>query len=208
MRYERKYRIEDSNYDRVLHEIMSNPAGFDVAYPDRCVNSVYYDDINYSAYNDNLLGISDRVKYRVRWYGDSLELITKPILEKKIKKNLLGIKELVAIDDFDLSDGAPELSLVHGGPLGQLFPHVVIRYQRTYLESADGLLRATIDSKLQYINLINGGITNQIQNDNAIILEIKYNNGYDKIADDALQFIPYRVTKNSKYVTGMKYYLD
>ncbi len=207
MRYERKYRIEHSSYESVLHEVMSNPAAYTTAFPDRKVNSIYYDDINYSAYNDNLLGVGHRVKYRVRWYGNPKDKITQPVLEKKIKKGQLGTKEYQKLNDFSLQDGAPELAALSSFPSNELYPHVVVRYDRTYLESMDGQIRATIDRNLEYVNVLNGTLSNQIEQDSSIILEIKYDQGLEQLADQSMQMIPYRLTKNSKYVTGMYHYL-
>lgn len=205
MRYERKYRIEDSSYDRVLHEVLCNPVSFASAFPDRIVNSIYYDDIDYTSYNDNLLGISNRIKYRIRWYGTDLSAVKKPTLEKKIKKNLLGTKELRRLKDFTLNEGAPTLDLLRNNDLS---PYVIVRYHRTYLISMNGLIRATIDQNLEYINMINGRPSNFSQYDKALILEIKYGNSNESIAKLCTNAIPYRMTKNSKYVSAMRLFLQ
>lgn len=188
-----------------MHEVMSNPVGFKTAYPDRIVNSIYYDDINFTSYNDNLLGIGDRVKYRVRWYGESLTEIHKPVLEKKIKKSLLGTKEHTFLEDFSLTTGAPDL--IPYTNTNHLFPYIIVRYHRSYLLSADSLIRATIDKELQYLNLMNGKLSQVSNKDEGLILEIKYDQGNEEIANLCTQMIPYRLTKNSKYVSAMKYYL-
>ncbi len=182
---------------------MSNPVGFSESYPDRKVNSIYYDDINYSAYNDNLLGISNRIKYRVRWYGQSLAHITNPVLEKKIKVNQLGTKEFSKLDDFHLEESIPDLNVIKRNLPQALIPYIIVRYKRTYLESSDGLIRATVDRQLEYINLIHGSLSDQLYQDNEYILEIKYDKEHEDLANQCLQCIPYRVTKNSKYVSGM-----
>ncbi len=206
MRYERKFRITDSGYESVKHELLSNPAVFSEAYPDRVVNSIYYDDINYTAYNDNLLGKADRVKYRIRWYGTSMDSIEQPVLEKKIKKSLLGTKEYKILSNFSLSQSVPALNDLYQS--NQLYPHVLVRYLRTYLESMDGLLRATIDRELNYYNLLDGRLSEQVYSDGAIILEIKYGQEDEAIANNCMQAISYRLTKNSKYVSAMQYYLQ
>ena len=207
MRYERKYRIEASSYDRILHELMSNPCGFRQAFPDRSVNSIYYDDVDYNAYNANLIGIGHRTKYRVRWYGDSLSNIPNPILEKKIKKNLLGTKEYLQLPDFNLTQAAPELPEEFTYPSNQLFPYIIVRYRRTYLESIDSQLRATIDRGLEYINLMNGKPTSATKKDSGLILEIKYEEDKLEEARQCTSMLPYRLTKNSKYVSAMQQYL-
>ena len=42
-------------------------------YDDRLINSIYYDDENYCTAQDNLAGITNRRKYRIRWYGSELK---------------------------------------------------------------------------------------------------------------------------------------
>ena len=43
---------------------------FKEQYQNRKVNSIYFDDLNYSSIKQNLDGVSDKKKYRIRWYGD------------------------------------------------------------------------------------------------------------------------------------------
>jgi len=208
VRYERKDRIEAASYGHILNELLCSPLGFKAAFPDRKVNRGYYDDINYTAYNDNLLGISNRVKYRVRWYGDTLQQVVKPILEKKIKTNMLGDKVYHDLADFDLALGAPEINTVLSYKTNCLYPHVIVRYNRSYFVSADSQIRATIDRNLEYINLISGRVTTQRYYDDALILEIKYDQNHQKEAIIAMQALSYRMTKNSKYVSAMRLYLQ
>lgn len=207
MRYERKYRITTSSFESVRQEVLANPCGFTESFPDRVVNSVYYDDINYTSYNDNLLGVSHRVKYRVRWYGERLSEITNPVLEKKIKKNMLGTKEYFPVSDFKISEGAPDVNKQIDQVTNQLFPHVIVRYQRSYFESMDRTIRATIDQKLRYHSLGNWKLAEEINRDDAVILEIKYEQGNEELANECMQMLPYRLTKNSKYVSAMNYFL-
>jgi len=54
-------------------------------YDDRLINSIYYDDENYCTAQDNLAGISNRKKYRIRWYNNSKDFYNYEI---KIKKDL------------------------------------------------------------------------------------------------------------------------
>ncbi|SVD50132.1 uncharacterized protein METZ01_LOCUS402986 [marine metagenome] len=63
-------------------------------YPDRYINTIYLDNPDYESVRDNLTGISDRFKTRIRWYdGDP---IVK--LEKKIRKGRLVRKETTPLD--------------------------------------------------------------------------------------------------------------
>ena len=86
-RYERKYIIENLSTQKVNLIIKSHPHLFKKKYDARFVNSLYLDSLDYSFYNDHVIGKSDRYKIRVRWYNNLYEEIQKPVLEIKTKKN-------------------------------------------------------------------------------------------------------------------------
>ena len=60
-------------------------------YKDRLINSIYYDDENFTTAQNNLSGISNRRKYRIRWYDNKFKdffyeiKIKKIILEKRYR---------------------------------------------------------------------------------------------------------------------------
>ena len=70
MRYERKYRIENVDISLINQIVKMHPAGFRKAYPDRSVNNIYLDTPDFETYRANVAGVSERKKYRVRWYGE------------------------------------------------------------------------------------------------------------------------------------------
>jgi SPX domain protein involved in polyphosphate accumulation len=207
MRYERKYRIENQHYLQVLQEVMGIKGAFFSSYPDRWVNSIYLDNMNYGALRENLSGVSNRSKYRMRWYGENFQIILDPILEEKVKSNLLGFKKLKKLDSTTLS--AKNLRQKFDIGLLQdlgLEPVVMIRYLRTYLESFDQRVRITIDRDLQYRGVNNYEIEPFPDLEEAIILEIKYKQDIEDEIQDILQSVKYRLTKNSKFVSGMMGY--
>ncbi len=207
MRYERKYRIEGRHYLQVLHEMMSIRGAFYSPYPDRWVNSIYLDTIFYDALHQNLAGISNRCKYRVRWYGEDYERLDSPVLEQKVKSNLLGYKNHLQLTSTTLSPGdlrqTLDLDLLKDQGLE---PMVMVRYLRTYLESFDRRVRITIDRKLQYRGVSNFKVDSYMYGDEAIILEIKYDPEIESDIQDILQDVKYRLTKNSKFVSGIMAY--
>lgn len=206
MRYERKYRIEAATAQEVENILQQIPLSFQTAYPDRRVNSIYLDDFAFQALNDNLGGIAERYKYRIRWYGKNLEKIKKPVLEKKIKKNQLGAKEFKKLPDFrwDADFDFTAFLQANTDLSFDMRPVTVISYWRSYFVSFDGLVRATIDRDLKFYKCQNGyGISKNGVNDKAIILEIKYDESLDNKLDEVFQAIPFRLGKNSKYVSGV-----
>ncbi len=203
MRYERKYRIDGQFYETVLHEMMSNPAVFRFKFPDRTVNSIYYDNVEFKALKENLQGIRNRVKYRIRWYGEDLSNLKRPVLEKKIKINMLGRKEYEPLDDFNLMKDLERISEEPTLKKNELQAVTLVRYERTYLQSFDDKIRATIDRNIQYYKIQSDHFVNVPTMDHALILELKHEECDTELADYCLQSIPYRLTKNSKYVSAI-----
>ena len=109
---------------------MSNPAAFKVSYPDRYVNSVYYDSHDFRFYRENVQGISQRVKYRVRWYGKEYQTMIYPIIEKKIKSNMLGAKEYISMPEDEIKLNLQNLNAINPLRSLDLAPVTMVRYQR------------------------------------------------------------------------------
>lgn len=204
MRYERKFRIEGVSEALVQQVVRLNPASFQVAFPDRWVNSIYLDNSTSNALRDNLAGISNRTKYRVRWYGEDLCLAHKPNLEEKIKQNMLGSKNVSPLPNFQINnDFNLSAYLQQNTNLpSDMRPVVLVRYRRAYFLSMDGQVRATIDRHVQYFPFQGSRmpLLSPLE-DPAIILEIKHDEHTSEDRLNAMyQGIPFRITKNSKFV--------
>lgn len=207
-RYERKYRVEACMPEEVLHVIRMNPAGFRKAFPDRYINSIYLDTPSFTDFNENLAGVSERAKRRIRWYGNDLKHLHKPQLEIKRKENLLGWKDTIPLPDFSIG---PDFSFrqfcrQHLSPLTfwELVPTALVRYKRAYFVSMNKQIRLTVDTELTYY-----ATDDRLQfqsspyHDPAIILELKYERQLDKNIDYITQAFPFRMTRNSKYVSAV-----
>ena len=86
-RYERKFLANNLTQKQVETIITLHPAMFSESFVSRHVNSLYLDTLNLNNYNDAVLGNNNRIKIRIRWYGELTGLIKKPMLEIKIKKS-------------------------------------------------------------------------------------------------------------------------
>ena len=91
-RYERKFLIKNISYDEVIHIIKKNNAIFKELFTPRSINNIYFDDDKLSRFHDNVDGIAERQKVRVRWYGTHLGLVKSPVIEIKNRKNSVGTK--------------------------------------------------------------------------------------------------------------------
>ena len=63
-------------------------------YEDRTVNSIYYDCYNGSSIKDNIIGLSEKNKFRLRWYENGSN-ISSCFIEIKKKYGRSGTKLIV-----------------------------------------------------------------------------------------------------------------
>ena len=69
-RYEIKFVLDESSYSDALQwlYVCTNAVN---RYPDRYINTIYLDNLDLESVRDNLAGVSDRVKTRIRWYDSN-----------------------------------------------------------------------------------------------------------------------------------------
>jgi VTC domain len=187
----------------------------EIYYP-RYVNNIYYETIDRKFYDDNVVGIKDRKKFRIRWYNDLYGDIEKPILEIKIKNGLLGRKVSYKVAPFRytqktvLNQVAIDINSENAAVnpdiqmLKTLSPIIVNRYKRQYFESYDKDYRITVDSEMSYNSVERSSSIELDKYSGNIntVLELKYNSECSK-ADIISNQFPFRMTKSSKYVVGV-----
>ena len=216
-RFERKFFVEELTFHELEAMVRLHPALFREVYPWRWVNNLYLDSPALSSYFENVAGIADRMKVRIRWYGDLRQAVERPVLELKIKRGLMGTKLAFALDPVAMEPGfnsgllrrcitqsevpADIRELVKG-----LEPALLNRYRRRYFESADRKVRLTLDWDREFSKINPSGLTFS-QNwrlDNATIVELKYDPDSDQRAAEISNEFPFRLTKSSKYVQGLE----
>ncbi len=206
MRYELKYKFNHFSLDAVLQSIRLHPAGFRIAFPDRQINNIYFDTPGLTTLEDNVSGIANRKKFRVRWYGDDPKVIESPRFETKIKQNMLGDKRVLSVDAFTIDD-LKELTRTvnqHSGMNQGLSPVLMNSYVRSYFTTSDNKFRITIDREMRYHSLLLGqAFKRYMIRDEDLIIELKYDESMDEFTDRITQYLPFRQTKSSKYVTGV-----
>ncbi len=208
-RYERKFRVEatEASFLEIQHAVRAHPLLFRPAYPDRLVGSLYLDTPDLQAFWANAAGLAERAKPRLRWYGP-LAAPTGARLEIKRRHGLVGTKELLPLPD-GLPPGlvgrpaaAAWRAFAAGHPWLRQFPELaptaLVTYRRSYMVSADGRLRLTLDRELRYA--APGAPPAHAIADGAVIIELKYPVAG---AEGGLFGFPFRPTRNSKYVVAM-----
>ena len=216
-RYERKFLISALNAVDVESIVRMHPSLFYEIYNQRYVNNIYFETNDFQFFFDNINGLSDREKIRVRWYGDMFGEIAAPKLELKTKKGFVMMKTSYRIRPFILDVGI-DLETIHeaietsGVPehvrnkLKSLRPVTANSYLRKYFMSANGRFRITLDSELWYYRLesFRNQFLQKEMDRQHVILELKYNEELDDNANIISNFFPFRVTKNSKYVQAVE----
>ncbi len=207
MRFERKYKITHLSKSAVEQAVKLHPAGFRKIFPNRQVNNIYFDTPDYQTGLQNIEGVNQRKKYRLRWYGKDLQAIKKPRFETKIKHNELGTKRIVNLADTQLDDLeiiTNQINVQQENRLLFLYPTLLNTYQRSYLGTSDGKFRMTVDWDLHfYPPLHKTAFSQHPLSQKGVVLELKYEEEDDGLANEIFRYLPFRQTKNSKYVTGL-----
>ena len=216
-RFERKFIIPERLTHSIEEVIKLNSALMRKIFYPRFVNNIYFDNPSFRFYFENIDGVCERMKMRIRWYGNLKDRIKKPVLELKQKHGLTGTKSFFRMPSFNLSD------IYQPGFLSSLFqktnldmrkknlilslkPTLINRYQRKYFLSIDQKFRLTLDDRLEYFPISSPELLSSrgLKDSLSMILELKYAPLYQLESANITQEFPFRVIKNSKYVRGVQ----
>lgn len=216
-RHEYKYILNSGWYEIIRHRARA------VMKPDSHGNSgvyritsLYLDDAFDSAYNDKILGLDVRKKYRIRFYNLSPDFIRLEIKDKKgemvakrsVKMTYEDYKSFLKGDRRFLSEerfcGTPGEELYASDRLVKISPAAVVDYVREAYVCQAGNVRVTFDSALKTMSgmdALNGdpNFYNVFEN-KEIILEIKYDSFIPSYIHDILAGMPLNAESISKYV--------
>ena len=215
-RYERKFLVPAQSWSNVQACIRLNPGMFSGIFQPRTVNNIYLDSASLRLYFRNLEGAADRTKVRIRWYGDLFGAVSRPVLEFKIKRGLLGTKVSFALKPFTLNTtfaahhvqqalADSELPPEVRHQLAHLEPALVNRYHRAYYQSADANYRITLDSNLEFLRVRPAHNTFLCKAPRLPyrVLELKFDQACWEGALEIANALPFRVTRISKYIHGL-----
>ena len=216
-RYERKYVVGNVSLSEINALIKSHPGGVREAFPERQVNNIYFDSEGLANYWENEAGIGRRVKSRLRWYGQLQGHIDNVNLELKVRENYLGYKVMYPLGQFELDKTTKgrwwlklmknKIPLLLAEYMQSMQPVLVNSYKRAYYATFDGNIRITVDREIQSFrqyspNFFRFPGKHPLQG--KPVLEIKYDPSVDEDVRDFIQFLPFRLSKNSKYIQGIE----
>ena len=151
MRLEKKfvYQNGDTTYKSFLINGM-----FKKIYPNRKINSIYFDCDNLKNVWDNINGFGKRIKIRLRWYN---QLLNKEVfLEEKKKINLMTVKNVKSLGIFKdtlelkkfIKKSLSQEKLISDKRLN-LGEILTVSYDREYYQDVSKKLRVTIDKNIK-----------------------------------------------------------
>lgn len=217
LRFERKFVFPKGDANNIIRRIQLNSFGFREVFHRRKINNIYFDDSNYTFYKQNVEGVANRKKIRLRWYGDTTSKIESPTIEIKKKIGEVGDKDsfkingastlnLDLLSPFDIYPFLLE-RVKQNRPLYEtlqvLHPTLLNTYERRYFLSFCGRFRITIDYNQNFYNPNYPILQNSNTQIGEIVVELKYSTENDGDARQVSQQIGARLSKNSKYVTGI-----
>ena len=191
------------------------------SFPSRCVNSIYLDDLDLTSVKDNLSGIPDRRKLRLRYYGE--DEYYGLAFEIKNKVGRLGYKNIC-----NLSDSLIELKemkyhevseFLHNRLISTkssnlikhtsnlIFPLLKVTYMREYYETVDSI-RLTVDDNIKYkLPMQFDKVVNPAKDfyDKKIV-EVKFAKKQKDDVANLLRSLRLTPRRHSKYLTGLAMY--
>ncbi len=184
------------------------------------VRSAYFDDLYNTVLFEKIMGVNDRVKYRLRLYNGDENLIR---LEKKSRREGCSYKESMALsreDTASLLSGTALRESELPDPLLQGFllffkrgasVKAVIEYDREAYVYPAGNVRVTLDRHLRVSHtpsdfLSPAPTTFPVSERALTVLEIKYDRFLPDFIQDLLQGGSYNMRESvSKYALGRRF---
>ena len=186
-----------------------------VEHAPRTVSSVYFDSARYESFRQSSSGTSERMKLRLRWYGD-LHHAVSPTLELKHRLNQVGHKTWHAVDSIDLDDTtwASVRTMLRARVPGpdrlhieaMRCPILVATYRRHYFVTSDRRIRVTVDTNLRFFDQRQRPKPNLVFDSakaDFAVVECKLARSVDENEAHILDPLNLRWTRFSKYCFGL-----
>lgn len=171
------------------------------------IRSLYFDDINSTAYYEKIDGVLYRKKYRIRIYNNDSSFIR---LERKWKHNNMTSKDQLKISkencihlltnqfdniDKELLNNSLMKEFITDIKVFGLKPSVIVDYKRLAYTYHISEVRITFDERIKSglynYNLFNmNRITYDVIDNNEVVLEVKFNEVLPEHISIILQIIP------------------
>ena len=212
-RYEIKFILNEANYSKAYF-IINAKTSMKKDFSNRVVNSLYFDDMNFSSIQDNLIGLANRQKMRLRWYDNNL-LDKRAIFEIKKRNGRLGSKDAFKIDSLygsimdlkinEVSNLITKDLLNKEMVLSEYLQSTLqVSYERQYYKNFENI-RVTIDRNIGFsYPMLQQKMTPNMQLLYPYsILEVKFDPEDKSAAFSIIKSLGLTPKRHSKYLAGM-----
>jgi len=215
LRYERKFIIPASEKNLIRVFLNQNIGFFSEIFQKRKINNIYFDSLDHTSFHENEIGTAFRKKIRIRWYGNCFGVVNEPILEIKIKNGYLGNKKRYKISPLNIDSKLNRNTILKNlmaskipdpliDKIKSMNPILMNSYDRKYFLSKNKKFRLTIDEKVTFYYIcLENHFTRKFIDRYNLIVEIKYDKKNDDFLEKITNQLPFRLSKNSKYVKGI-----
>jgi hypothetical protein len=194
-RNEEKLRVASSKIFSLKNWINENLGA--ILFPTRIINSVYFDNQDFSMYHHSIEGVVPRKKIRLRNYDE--EFIFAKNINKEIKISSVEGRYKISEKVRDLQE---LMNLgIYDQNYGLCLPVLNVIYKRSYYKIKN--IRLTLDEKITYKRIVNREISKFSTFDNYNIVELKYNS--EKSIGFVNQNFPFERARFSKYSRGIEF---
>ena len=211
-RYEIKFVLDNARLADVMQWLYNNTSA-NKSYDNRMVNSIYFDDVDFSSVQDNLAGIAQRNKLRLRWYG--LQENSLPYFEVKTKNARIGYKTSYPIKSIEnnllelniekiTSKCTKDLAKQNIVFDKHLVPTLQVNYERGYYETHDSI-RITIDQDIKFSDT---QLHTTLNENSSLpypfnVMEIKFKPSMKEAVAELIRPLHMTPKRHSKYLVGL-----
>ena len=201
MRIERKFVFDNKFQLESCFKKLYKSFIFKKIYEPREISTIYLDTKNLDYLYDNLAGINNRIKSRLRFYSN---INNKVIYEEKIKKNELGSKTKITLNlngnkklGFKSTLNTLKKTNFYLNSKSFLNETLFVKYKRQYFSDIFGNF-ITIDSEIRFSDVT---YFRKLISYNKSLIEYKIDETNYK--NNMFYNFPQKYTRHSKYVVGM-----
>ena len=211
-RYEIMFVLDNAGLSDAMQWLYNNTSANKV-YENRKVNSIYFDNIDFSSVEDNLAGTPQRNKLRLRWYGHKENSL--PFFEVKTKNGRLGYKTSYPIKSIGSDLSKLNIDKITSQCLKDiakqdvvldehLVPTLKVSYEREYYETHNGI-RITIDQDIQFSDT---QLYSMLDENISIpylfkVMEIKFAPDMKEEVAELIRSLHITPKRHSKYLIGL-----
>ena len=188
-RKEIKFKLTKSELYILKNNLLKR--GMRQIYPNRTINSCYFDTENLKMFHESEEGVLPRKKIRFRWYSN------KFICNKEIKISSIEGRYKIIHTENAISSISLKSHRFFEKDYGMLNSRLIVSYKREYFLYKD--LRITFDTDIQYENIKSK--CQPIFKENECVVEVKTD--HNTSGDYIEKFINIQPSRFSKYCRGI-----